>query len=129
MGVAGAPDAAASKLDKAAEFLLMAEVALDGQCYDAAVSLAVSSGVNSSDALCVARLGRVPSGQDHNDTVRLMRKSGFDQASIFLGRLLAVKSKAQYSIARCTRTDAEAAVKRAERMLETVRTSVAKGGR
>jgi hypothetical protein len=101
----------------------MAEVALDGECYDAAVSLAVSSGVNSSDALCVARLGRVPSGQDHNDTVRLMRKSCLDQASIFLGRLLAVKSKAQYSIARCTRTDAEAAVKRAERMLETVRTS------
>lgn len=48
MGVAGAADAAASKLDKAAEFLLMAEVALDGQCYDAAVSLAVSSGGNSN---------------------------------------------------------------------------------
>lgn len=128
MAVAGTSDAAASKLEKAAEFLLMAEFALDGECFDAATSLAVSSGVNSGDALCLARLGVLPAGQDHDDAARLLRKNGFGQASTLLGRLLGVKSKAQYSVARCVKGDAENAVKRAERMLAAVRTSIMKGG-
>jgi hypothetical protein len=127
MVVAGAPDAVALKLEKAAEFLLMAEFALEGGCFDAATSLAVTSGINSGDVLCLSRLKALPSGQDHGDTVRILRKNGFDQASMLLGRLLGVKSKAQYSLGRCTRGDAEAAVKRADRILVAVRILISKG--
>ena len=90
MGGSDASDVVAVKLAKAAEYLLMAEFALEGECFDAATSLAVSAGINSGDALCVSRLGASSSGQDHNEAVNLLRKHGFDQASSFLGRLLRV---------------------------------------
>jgi hypothetical protein len=124
MMVAGASDAAALKLDKATEFLLMAEFALEGECFDAAASLAVSAAINGGDALCLARLGVLPNGQNHDEATRILRGAGFDQASVLLGRTLAIKYKAQYSASRCSRRDAESAVKRAQRMIMTVRASV-----
>jgi len=124
MRVGGASDSVAIKLAKAAEYLLMAEFALEGECFDAATSLAVSCAINSGDALCLAQIGAPSSSQDHNAAAKLLRKHGYDQASSLLGRLMGVKNKAQYSTMRCTRTDAETAVKRAERMLTTTRAIV-----
>jgi len=117
-------DAVNLKLAKAAEFLVMAEFALDGDCFDAAVSLAVSAGINAGDAACLQFLGVLPSGQDHGEAPRALQRAGHHQASSLLSRLLSVKSKAQYSVKRCTPVDADVAVKRADRMLRTVRASI-----
>jgi hypothetical protein len=108
---------AATKLAKARDFYLMATIAQDGQLWDPAVSLAVSAAVNASDALCVLVLGDYPRGRDHGEAVRILRRAGFDQASSSLAKILALKDKAQYSAARCTESDGDNALKRAERLI------------
>jgi hypothetical protein len=75
VAVADTSDATSAKLEKAAEFLMMAEFAFDGGCYDAAVSLAVSAGINASDALCLDRLGLLPSNQEHAEAARVLSKA------------------------------------------------------
>jgi len=118
------PDAVSLKLDKAAEFLMVAEFALDGGCFDAATSLAVSAGINAGDGLCLAKLDVLPSGQDHGEAPRVLQRAGYGQVGSLLSRLLSVKFKGQYSLKRCTRSEADTAIKRADRILRAVRSSV-----
>lgn len=114
---AGSTRVALAKVSKSEEFLLVASFAFEGGTYDAAASLAVSAAINASDALCAMR-GRVPSGRDHQDAVQSLRRNGFQQASNILARVLAIKQKSQYSARRVSRSEADDAVKRAERLLE-----------
>jgi len=110
------------KLAKATEFLEVAEVALAFERYDAAVSLAVSAGVNFADAHCLKTIGRYHNGQDHEGALVLLQKSGLTGVSIgrHLKRILSVKNKAQYASVRCTRTDAEQCLKRASRIQDLI---------
>jgi HEPN domain-containing protein len=119
LGVGRADELAlvSTKLEKAADFLLVAELAVEVDAYDAAVSLAVSAAINAADGLCVLRSGTYPSGRNHDEVVGILRKAGFDQVAKTLASVLAVKDKAQYSPRRCTPDDASAAVKRAGRVV------------
>ena len=114
------------KVAKATEFLKIAEVALADGCYDCAVSLAVSAGVNAADALCLHVLGRYSKTQGHEDAVVLVGKAGVTgrTAAAPFRRLLSVKNKAQYSNSRCSAQEAADAVKRAARILDLIRRAV-----
>lgn len=106
---------------------MVASFAFDGQTYDAAASLAVSAAISASDALCALK-GVLPPYENHEDAVRSLRRQGFDQASTTLGRVLAIKHKAQYSPMRVSRSEADSAIKRAERLLELAKTSLRNEG-
>lgn len=109
--------AAQTKLDKAAEFLLSAELIREAECFDAAVSLAVSAAINASDAAIVLCGGQIPRGSSHDAAVTVLRKSVDEVAARQLARVLSFKNKAQYDVKRCTRADAEDAIRAAERVL------------
>jgi hypothetical protein len=66
----------------------------------AATSCAVLAGIAAADAACCARLGRQSRSRDHRDAVSLLSAvpGGGAQASVQLGRLLAVKSSSQYGM-------------------------------
>ncbi len=96
----------------------MAELAGDGY-LDASVSLAVSAAINAADVLCLARTGNYPSGQNHDRAPILLKKAGLSIEASQLTRVLGVKTKAQYSPARCTVADATEAVKSAQRLLRS----------
>lgn len=107
----------AAKVAKAEEFLLMAEIAIDLNAYDAAVSLAVSAAINASDAMILAAGGVVPSGQEHATAARTLGRLAGSDAANQLNRALSLKSRAQYEIRRCTATDAAKAQQAAERLV------------
>lgn len=109
---------ARGKLAKAKVFLLAAEL-LDGTgLYDAIVSLSVSAAINASDGLIAARGFPVPSGQDHNMAVSVLRRSGGGEAANQLQRVLGLKNRAQYSVPNCTAADADTAFKCATRLVD-----------
>ncbi|MDX2972869.1 hypothetical protein PWY87_35305 [Kribbella solani] len=58
-------DEARAHLAKAREFLEAAELTNDLQLYNAAASNAVTSGVNSKDAICLALTGRTRKADNH----------------------------------------------------------------
>lgn len=124
------PDSSA-KLAKADEFLSVADVALGAECFDAAVSLAVSAAVNASDALCLEAAGRYSTTSNHADALALLRQCGVagTSASKNLQRVLKLKTKAQYSSNRCKAKEAEDAYMYAERVLSTVKTWIKQNGR
>ncbi len=124
-GVTGREDAAVTqKIRKASEFLLVAEMALEMDAYDAAASLAVSAAINASDALLLHRSCVLPQAEDHRRAVTLLRQYGFVQASTQLSRILGVKNKAQYQVQSCTLKEAADAIQRTGRLLESVRGQV-----
>lgn len=96
----------------------MAALAVDGESWDACVSLSVSAGVNASDAVLLQRIGTIVAGDSHEEAVRVLRKNSEGNVANQLARLLSVKHKAQYSALRCTAAEADAAYKRGERILE-----------
>ncbi|WP_314140585.1 HEPN domain-containing protein [uncultured Plantibacter sp.] len=111
----------ASKLRKAEEFLISAELMQECGSLNAAVSLAVSASINASDAIIFGVSGRLPSGVDHNSAVTALKKASDASAWIQLQRALNLKNKAQYSAVSCTSTDAENAIKAAQRLVEKAR--------
>lgn len=98
--------------------LLVADTA-----FDAAVSLAVSAGINASDALILHATGSIPTGSGHEEAVRLLRRAGHSTAASQLQRLLSVKSVAQYSARRCSSEEADQALQRGERLIDLARKS------
>ncbi|MFC8790483.1 HEPN domain-containing protein [Streptomyces cinereoruber] len=113
-----------AKLQKAEEFLTVADTALSCEFFDAAVSLSVSAAINGSDVLCLEILGRYSSGKGHDEALSLLRKCGVAGTTIsrHLQKVLRLKSKAQYSPARCRRKEAEDTYQQAERIITFLRT-------
>ena len=107
--------------------MIVSDVALSTDFNDAALSLAVLAGINAADALCLSRLGRHAHTRSHHDAISYLRECGpaGDNVARQLQRLLDNKSKAQYSIYRCTPTEARDAYRRAERIVGIVRLAVA----
>ncbi|MEU3849418.1 HEPN domain-containing protein [Streptomyces sp. NPDC029554] len=112
-----------AKLQKAEEFLTVADTALSCDCFDAAVSLAVSAAINGSDVLCLEVLSRYSTGKGHDEALALLRKCGVAGATVsrHLQKVLRLKTKAQYSVARCRSKEAEEAFKHAQRLVDFVK--------
>ncbi|HEX2805928.1 MAG TPA: HEPN domain-containing protein [Kineosporiaceae bacterium] len=112
-------DDARGHLAKAHEFLDAAEVTHDLGLYNAATSNAVTSGINSKDAICLTLTGRTRKADDHRTAVPELRASGpigREQAST-LDRLLRLKPRSQYQPESIAASDAERSIRWAERLL------------
>lgn len=117
-----------AKLQKAREFLDMADVSLAGPYYNAAVSLAVSAAVNAADVILFIATGDGSHEDDHGAAARALRAAGYDRASSHLSRALSAKSKAQYSARLCGDLEATSAFKHADRLLDQARRMAAEKG-
>ena len=67
---------------KAQEYADAASNELDSQRYIAATSLAIHATINASDAVCGARLGKRPAGEDHDQVLTLLRQAVPDGAAV-----------------------------------------------
>lgn len=113
----------AAKLQKAEEFLNVADTALSCDCFDAAVSLAASAAINGSDVLCLEVLSRYSTGKGHDEALTLLRKCGVAGSTVskHLQKAMRLKAKSQYSAARCREKEAEEAYKHAQRLVDFVK--------
>jgi uncharacterized protein (UPF0332 family) len=111
---------AKAHLDKAREFLESARDEYDFERFNAAVSLAVTSGINSKDAICLKTTTKTSKTENHSEAVRELRMSGPDGASLeaIFRRLLGLKPKSQYQSSPVTASNARDAVSWAQRMYD-----------
>jgi uncharacterized protein (UPF0332 family) len=115
--------AAKEHLAKAREFLEVAELSHDLDSYNAAASNAVTSGINSKDAICLTVTGRSEKNDNHNQAIAELKTSGRvgNGLATTFSRLLKLKPKAQYQSESISATDAAKAVDWAAKMLEGAR--------
>ncbi|GAA1609241.1 hypothetical protein GCM10009789_74650 [Kribbella sancticallisti] len=116
-------DDARAHLTKAREFLEAAELTNDLGLYNAAASNAVTSGINSKDAICLTLTGRTHKADNHAEAVAELKAAGSagrESGSTF-SRLLRLKSKSQYQSESVSPTDAAKSIEWASRLLETAR--------
>lgn len=108
---------------KAEEYLAAATAELHADRPIAATSLAIHAGINAADAVTGVRLGRRAAGQDHDETLVLLRTAGPDgmAAAKELARLLPMKIRAEYEPDEIPTSDASKAVERARRIVEVAR--------
>lgn len=108
---------------KSEEFAEAAASDLQAGRTVAATSLAIHAAINAADAVCGARLGQRAAGQDHDQVLGLLRLAGPDGAAVAreLGRLLPLKTKAEYDPDVIARTVAAKAVERAQRCVTVAR--------
>lgn len=118
--------AAKQHLAKAREFLEVAELSHDLELYNAATSNAVTSGINSKDAICLTVTGRTEKHDHHSQAIAELKKSGGVGSGLAttFSRLLKLKPKAQYQSESMSATDAGRAVDWAAKMLEGARSLV-----
>jgi hypothetical protein len=111
---------ARSHLAKARELLEAADVELSGALYTAATSSSVLAGINAKDAICLRTAGRTTKGDDHRAAVAELRASGPAGAALAstFRRLIAMKTRAQYTAGPVSAADAHRAVDWAARMVE-----------
>lgn len=110
-------------VSKAEEYLAAAMSELEADRRIAATSLAIHAGINGADAVTAVRLGRRSAGQDHDHTLGLLRSAGPDGTAVarLLGRLLPLKTRAEYEPDDIARSDARAAVERARQIVDVAR--------
>lgn len=110
---------ARAHLAKAREFLDAGQLAQDLDLYNAAASSAVTSGINSKDAICLALTGRTGKAENHHEGRAELRGAGPAGRALepTFSRLLKLKPKAQYQAASVSATDAAKAIEWADRML------------
>ena len=111
---------ARAHVDKAHEFLAAAESEASEERYNAATSNAVLSGINSKDAICLTLTGITGKGEDHRSAVPELKRSGKAGADLAptLGRLLRLKTRAQYQTTSVAKKDAESAVRWASQLCD-----------
>jgi uncharacterized protein (UPF0332 family) len=117
---------ARAHLAKAREFLEAAELTNDMDLFNAAASNAVTSGINSKDAICLALTARTRKADNHLEAVAELKAAGpagRDVATTF-SRLLKLKSKSQYQSAPISPMDAAKSIEWAARMLDTAQVVV-----
>jgi uncharacterized protein (UPF0332 family) len=121
-------DEARAHLAKAREFLEAAELTNDLALYNAAASNAVTSGINSKDAICLALTGRTRKSDNHAEAVAELKGAGAvgRDCGTTLSRLLKLKSKSQYQADPVSAADASKSIDWAARLLESAQ-SVAVG--
>jgi hypothetical protein len=106
--------------------LLVTDLALSDDTNTAtpgfAAALAVLAGIAASDAACCATLGQRPRGQAHGQAPGLLaavEPHGRDLAKDLAG-LLAAKDDSHCGVSLVSRLKAEALLRRARRMVDTV---------
>jgi hypothetical protein len=114
---------ASAYVTKAEEYLAAAESELEAGRAIAATSLAINAGINAADAVCGLRVGQRAVGQDHDEALALVRTAGPDGVAVAkeLGRLLPMKTRAEYEPDRIPVSDATKAVERAKRIVVIAR--------
>lgn len=112
---------ARAHLEKAQQFLLAAEVALEDQLFDPAASNAVIAGINAKDAMCLRLTGRTGKTDNHQEAVRELKKAGPAAANNAnnLHRLLQLKALAQYQSRSVSAINATKAVRWATDMVDS----------
>jgi hypothetical protein len=112
---------------KAEEYLQTAIDALDEDRFNAATGNAVHAGINASDAILGARTGQRAGGEDHKQAIPLLAALPVDgrQAANALGRLVPLKSKAEYDPEPVSRSNAELALRQATALVEIARSVIA----
>jgi uncharacterized protein (UPF0332 family) len=110
-------------INKAEEYLAAATNELNEGRSIAATSLAIHAAINASDAVTGVRLGRRAAGEDHDQVLVLLREAGKDGAEVerHLGRLLPLKTKAEYEPDDISKANAAKAVERAARCVAVAR--------
>ncbi|WP_202869567.1 HEPN domain-containing protein [Kribbella caucasensis] len=114
---------------KAREFLEAAELTHDLGLFNAATSSAVTSGINSKDAICLALTGRTKKGDNHLEAVAELKASGpvgRETAQTF-SRLLKLKSKSQYQASSTSAADAAKSIDWAARMVDSAQVVAGNG--
>lgn len=116
-----------SYLTKAEEFLAAAIAEHEAGRSIAATSLSIHSAISAADAVTGSRTGRRAAGQDHDEVKALLREAGKDGAELEkdLGRLLPLKTKAEYEPDDVAASDAKRAVERASRCVAVARRVIA----
>lgn len=111
---------ALAHLRKAREFVDAASSNAELGLHNAATSAAVTSGINSKDALCLVLTGRTAKSDAHSDAVKELRSAGPGMAphAVTLGRLLKLKNRSQYDTRDVTKADARRAIEWAGRLLD-----------
>ena len=114
---------------KAQEYAEAAMSELESERYIAATSLAIHAAINAADAVCGARVGQRAAGQDHDQVLTLLKQAGPDGASVAkdLGRLLPLKTRAEYEPDAIAAGVAGKAVERAQRCVVVARAVAASG--
>jgi uncharacterized protein (UPF0332 family) len=114
-------DEARAHLTKAREFLEAAELTNDLELFNAAASNAVTSGINSKDAICLTLTGRTRKADNHTEAVAELKSAGpaGREISSTFSRLLRLKSKSQYQAESICAADASKSVDWATRLLES----------
>ncbi len=120
------PTQASAYLSKSEEYLAAAERELRERLNVAATSLAIHAGINAADAVCGIRLGKRSGGQNHEEVLKLLDTAGTDGKELAkeLGRLLPLKTKAEYDHVDVSKADAVRAVERARRSVAIARRAV-----
>lgn len=88
------------RLRKALEFAQAASIFFDdtdssAELRDAYVTLAIHSGIASSDVICAKRLGEYSAGDSHHAAIAMLKRAE-PHAALSLSRLLDLKTKAGY---------------------------------
>ena len=108
---------------KAEEYLAAATTELEANRPIAATSLAIHAAINAADAVTGHRIGRRAAGPDHAEVRALLREAGKDGVELDkqLGRLLPLKTKAEYEPDEVALSEARRAVERAKRCVLVAR--------
>lgn len=110
---------AAGRIASAESRLTYAELAFDEKEFNIAAELAVTAGINLSDAICCLGSGEYVQGGAHDEAVDLL--AGIDkEAANALRRLLALRTEATYGSAIGSQV-AKQALRNARRMMDLAR--------
>lgn len=110
------------RLRKAREFAATASVLFDdatrnSEHGDAYVTMAIHSGIASSDVICAAKLGEYSATESHAAAVALVKKASPD-AAVLLSKLLSLKTKSAYGHRAVTATEVRSAESAHKKLLE-----------
>lgn len=121
------------RLRKAEQFLTAADLVRDladedVDVADAFATLCVHAGIAASDVICCIRLGEHAQGENHSETVALL-KTADKAAAKHLSALLALKTKSGYSHNPISAAESRRAGRAAEALVEAARRAHASTGR
>jgi HEPN domain-containing protein len=118
---------AKQRMDRAREFLEVAELVVDEKDRDAspvyassAAALAVLAGIAASDAACCKDLHKRSRSEVHHDAEQLLAQitPGGDKAAKDLRELLNLKDKAQYGFLQMSVPEVRKVMRRANRLVD-----------
>ena len=111
---------------KAEEYLDAASDSLNASRRIAATSLAIHAAINAADVVTGARLGVRAGGDDHAQVLMLLGQAGPDGAAVArgLGRLLPLKTRAEYDPGDVPSATAARAVEQARGCVAAARRAI-----